>query len=60
MPRLREYTLMVQIKFTTNKVDVLQRGTFFQRGGGKNLKNFDEKLQIKVTVQRFFRLLMNK
>ena len=52
---------MVQIKFTTNKVDVLQRGTFFRRGGGaKNLKNFDEKLQIKVTVQRFFRLLMNK
>ena len=51
---------MVQIKFTTNKVDVLQRGTFFCGGGAKNLKNIDEKLQIKVTVQRFFRLLMNK
>ena len=52
---------MVQIKYTTNKVYILQRGTFFFFGGGaKNLKNIDENLQIKVTVQRFFKRLTNK
>ena len=34
------YTLMVQIKFTTNKVDVLQKGTFFRGWGGKKIENF--------------------
>ena len=51
---------MVQIKYTTNKGYVLQRRTFFGGGGQKKLKNFDEKLQIKVTVQRFFGRFMNK
>ena len=37
---------MVQIKYTTNEVYILQRGTF-GGVGAKNLKNIDENLQNK-------------